>query len=126
MPSTEKRARLLLERGRATRVGRRCPFTIRLVDRTAEESVSQPVRIKMDPGSKTTGLAVVCEAAGETVVIVLAELHQRGARIRDRLSARRPFRRRRRSKPRTGRAASVIAIVAKAGCRRLYTIGCKP
>ena len=53
MPCSEKRARLLLERGRA-RVHRLVPFTIRLVDRTVEESVVQPVRIRIDPGSKTT------------------------------------------------------------------------
>ncbi|WP_312283403.1 RRXRR domain-containing protein [Candidatus Igneacidithiobacillus taiwanensis] len=44
MPCSEKRARLLLERGRA-RVHRLVPFTIRLVDRLQENSVLQPVRI---------------------------------------------------------------------------------
>ena len=54
MPCSEKRARLLLERGRA-RVHKMFPFTIRLVDRTVEESVLQPIRLKVDPGSTTTG-----------------------------------------------------------------------
>jgi len=97
MPCSEKRARLLLERGRA-RIARRYPFTIRLIDRTVEESVLQPVRVKIDPGSKTTGFAIVREAKGETVVLALAELAHRGARIRDRLTARRAFRRRRRAR----------------------------
>ena len=97
MPCSEKRARLLLERGRA-RVARRYPFTIRLIDRTVEESVLQPVRIKIDPGSKTAGFAIVREAKGKTVVLALAELGHRGNHIRDRLTARRAFRRRRRSK----------------------------
>jgi len=61
MPCSEKRARLLLERKRA-RVHRLVPFTIRLVDRTVETSVVQPVRIKIDPGSRTTGLALVRES----------------------------------------------------------------
>ena len=64
MPCSEKRARLLLERGRA-RVHRVYPFTIRLVDRKLSESVLQPLRIKIDPGSKTTGIALVRETQGQ-------------------------------------------------------------
>ncbi|MBK1649147.1 RRXRR domain-containing protein, partial [Rhabdochromatium marinum] len=56
MPCTEKRARLLLERGRAV-VVRLAPFTIRLKDRIGGET--QPLRLKLDPGSKTTGMALV-------------------------------------------------------------------
>lgn len=41
MPCTEKRTRLLLERGRVV-VQRTIPFTIRLKDRQHEESVVQP------------------------------------------------------------------------------------
>jgi hypothetical protein len=52
MPCSEKRARLLLGRGRAA-VVRAYPFTIRLKDRAGD--VTQPLRIKIDPGSKTTG-----------------------------------------------------------------------
>ena len=58
MPCTEKRARLLLERGRA-RVHRVLPFVIRLTDRTADSCAFQPLRLKLDPGSKTTGMALV-------------------------------------------------------------------
>jgi len=58
MPCSEKRARLLLARARA-RVHRVVPFVIRLVDRKAASSTLQPLRIKLDPGSKTTGLALV-------------------------------------------------------------------
>lgn len=106
MPCSEKRARLLLERGRA-RVHRLVPFTIRLVDRMREESVLQPLRVKIDPGSKTTGIALVRESesvdeqTGECTrqahVLWLAELVHRGAQIRDALTARRASRRRRRS-----------------------------
>ncbi|AEK58647.1 HNH endonuclease domain protein [Acidithiobacillus caldus SM-1] len=60
MPCSEKRARLLLERGRA-RVHRMVPFTIRLVDRLQKDSVLQPMRLKLDPGSNTTGIALVRE-----------------------------------------------------------------
>jgi hypothetical protein len=64
MPCSEKRARLLLERGRA-RVHKMFPFTIRLVDRTVEESVLQPIRLKVDPGSTTTGGCLNREAIGK-------------------------------------------------------------
>ncbi|MDQ5910859.1 MAG: putative endonuclease [Pseudomonadota bacterium] len=105
MPCSEKRARTLLARGRA-RVHRLLPFSIRLVDRTVNESVLQPVKIKLDPGSKTTGMALVRESkrvddvTGEihaTVhVLNLFELHHRGQQISDTLTARRQRRRRRR------------------------------
>ncbi|MCR1347342.1 RNA-guided endonuclease IscB [Acidithiobacillus ferrooxidans] len=105
MPCSERRARLLLERGRA-RVHRMVPFTIRLVDRLQEDSSLQPVRLKLDPGSKTTGMALVREtetvdkATGEVsckaVVLMLLELRHRGHAIRDGLTQRLAFRRRRR------------------------------
>ena len=105
MPCSEKRARKLLARGRA-RVNRLLPFSIRLVDRTVNESVLQPVRIKLDPGSRTSGIAVVRESAtldvetGElhTTVQVLSlfELQHRGRPISEALTARRQMRRRRR------------------------------
>ncbi|MBK1649324.1 RNA-guided endonuclease IscB, partial [Rhabdochromatium marinum] len=107
MPCSEKRARLLLERERAV-VVRLHPFTIRLKDRIGGET--QPLRLSLDPGSKTTGIALVreleCidletgtgEVSREAHVLWLAELTHRGAQIREQLTARRAFRRRRRSK----------------------------
>ena len=62
MPCSEKRARLLLERHRAV-IHKLAPFTIRLKDRTAEASRFQPLRVKFDPGSQTTG--VYCGAEGD-------------------------------------------------------------
>jgi 5-methylcytosine-specific restriction endonuclease McrA len=105
MPCSEKRARKLLARGRA-RVHRLMPFSIRLVDRTVNDSVLQPLKIKLDPGSKTTGIALVRES--ETVdvetgeiqttvhVLNLFELHHRGQQISESLTVRRQMRRRRR------------------------------
>lgn len=105
MPCSEKRARLLLSRHRA-RVHRLYPFTIRLTDRFIEHSAVQPVRFKLDPGSKVTGGALVRESAvttpatGETrriaSVLLLMELHHRGPQISETLTQRRTFRRRRR------------------------------
>ena len=93
MPCSEKRARLLLERGRAV-VARRHPFTIRLKDRSG--GVTQPVRVKLDPGSKTSGVAVVREAPDGQHVVWLAEIQHRGHAIREAMDRRRAFRKRRR------------------------------
>jgi len=96
MPCSEKRARLLLERGRA-RVHKMLPFTIRLVDRLQEDSVLQDTRLKLDPGSKTTGVAVTLEGDTGTKVVVLGEIvHKAG--IKTKLDARRGIRRSRRNR----------------------------
>lgn len=106
MPCSEKRARKLLAAGRA-RVHRVMPFVIRIVDRRVQDSALQPLRIKIDPGSKTTGLALVREADSidaasgkvrrEVFVLNLFELVHRGRQISEALTGRRAFRRRRRS-----------------------------
>lgn len=97
MPCDQKRARLLLERGRA-RIHRLVPFVIRLIDRKAENSAFQMVRVKLDPGSKTTGIALVREVSESTDVAVLSlmELLHRGRQISEALTARSQMRRRRR------------------------------
>jgi len=104
MPCSEKRARLLLERGRAV-VVRMHPFTIRLKDRV--DGDVQPVSVKLDPGSRVTGIAVVREdeqidtETGEVCktahVLWLAELTHRGHQISNALTSRAAMRRRRRS-----------------------------
>lgn len=100
MPCSEKRARLLLQRGRAV-VHRLHPFTIRLKDRLREASALQPVGLKCDPGSRTTGVAVVRRAPTSDGpvdhVLHLAEIAHRGDAVRERLRKRAAFRRRRRS-----------------------------
>ena len=105
MPCTEKRARLLLERNRA-RVVRREPFVMRLIDRLVEDSALQPCRLKIDPGSKTTGIAVVRveeavdvqsgELTQHLTALLLMELAHRGALISKKLASRASYRRRRR------------------------------
>ena len=98
MPCTEKRARLLLERGRAV-VHRMAPFTIRLKGRVVEQSRLQPLRLKLDPGSKTTGFAILREDEDKTEAeaVVLGELHHKPG-IKDKLDSRRVSRRNRRSR----------------------------
>src|SRR5438128_8159548 len=94
MPCTEKRARLLLGRGKAM-VHRRYPFTIRLKERVGGDV--QPVRLKVDPGARTSGVALVREAGDGQHVLHLAEIAHRGATIHKRMLRRAAFRRRRRS-----------------------------
>jgi 5-methylcytosine-specific restriction endonuclease McrA len=94
-PCHPARARQVLRRGRA-RVVRRFPMTIQLLDRCADQSTTHPLRLKIDPGSRTTGLALVTE---ETATVVwAAELTHRSSAIRDALLARRAFRRNRRQR----------------------------
>lgn len=94
-PCHPARARELLRSGRAA-VFRRYPFTIILSDRTVEESETHPHRLKIDPGSKTSGIAVVNETTGR--VVFAAELTHRGQQIRDNLLSRRALRRGRRNR----------------------------
>ena len=72
---TEAQARILLSKGAAV-VHKRYPFTIRLKTLSVE-SVT-PCHIKIDPGSKTTGFAIVDD---QSHVLFLAELTHRGDQI---------------------------------------------
>ncbi len=92
-PCHPARARALLRDGRAS-VFRRFPFTIILHDRTRAASVVHDHRMKIDPGSKTTGLALLAGAR----VLWAAELTHRGQRITAALDARRALRRGRRQR----------------------------
>jgi len=87
-------ARKLLSSGQAA-VCRRYPFTIMLKKEVVHPLV-HPLRLKLDPGSKTTGLALVNDASGE--VVWAAELSHRGQTIKGRLDARRGVRRARRQR----------------------------
>lgn len=107
MPCSEKRARLLLERGRAI-VHKRYPFAIRLKDRLVQDSAYQPLRLKLDPGSKATGVAITRDTAPETrneSVVFLAEIQHRGQQIKNALDSRRSMRSSRRNRKTRYRAA---------------------
>ena len=94
-PCHPARARQLLKAGKAA-VLRRYPFTIILKDRTADEAATTPHRVKLDPGSKTTGIALVSETTGK--VVWAAELRHRGQAIKNALDSRRALRRSRRNR----------------------------
>ena len=71
------------------------PFTIIL--KYAVETVSVPdLRIKLDPGSRTTGIVVVDDTSGK--VVYAAELSHRGQTIKKSLDDRRGVRRGRRAR----------------------------
>ena len=93
-PTHPARARVLLTSGKAA-VFRRYPFTI-ILKRVVEQVEVHPLRVKIDPGSKVTGLAIVNDASGE--VVFAAELTHRGQAIKNSLASRRASRRARRQR----------------------------
>lgn len=86
-------ARRLLDEGKAA-VYRRQPFTIILKTAGPGPLFVKPLRLKIDPGSKTTGFAVLDGPR----VIWAAELTHRGQRIKADLESRRAIRRSRRQR----------------------------
>jgi len=78
-PVDPGKARILLTRGKAA-VYRLFPFTIIL--KTVVEASVEPLRVKIDPGSKTTGIAITNDATGE--VVYAAELFHQGEAIKKR------------------------------------------
>jgi 5-methylcytosine-specific restriction endonuclease McrA len=93
-PVHPARARWLLTSGKAA-VFKRFPFTI-ILKTAIEQPEVHPLRIKIDPGSKTTGIALVNDASVE--VVFAAELQHRGQAIKQALDGRRAVRRGRRQR----------------------------
>ncbi|PPT07006.1 HNH endonuclease [Geitlerinema sp. FC II] len=90
-PCHPARARELLAKGKAA-IYRRYPFTIVL--NRAVGDVPPSYQLKIDPGSQTTGLALV----NRSQLVWGAELQHRGARIKAKLATRRVCRRNRRNR----------------------------
>ena len=95
MPCHPARARELLKKGKAA-VYRKYPFTIILKYRVDGEV--QPVELKVDPGSKVSGLAIVSKFSKGAVAIWGTNLKHRGDAIRMALASRRSLRRGRRNR----------------------------
>lgn len=93
-PVHAARARKLLSSGQAA-VLRRFPFTIVLKNEVVERKI-RPLRIKLDPGSRTTGIALLNDASGE--VVTAAELSHRGMAVKGHLGDRKRARRGRRQR----------------------------
>lgn len=91
-PTHPARARKLLKTGKAA-VFKRYPFTI-IWKEEVKETDNQPLRIKIDPGAKTTGIAIL----RNDVVLWAAELTHRETQVRESLTSRRQLRRSRRNR----------------------------
>ena len=93
-PCHEAKARILLDAGKAA-IFRMRPFTV-ILKRAVENPQVPALRVKLDPGSKTTGIAVVDDQTGK--IVFAAELSHRGHTIKERLDSRRAIRRSRRNR----------------------------
>jgi 5-methylcytosine-specific restriction endonuclease McrA len=93
-PIHPAQARQLLRNGKAA-IYRKYPFTLILKESKPDSNVA-PLRLKIDPGAKFTGIALVSDTSGK--VVFAAELQHRGFAIRDALTSRRQLRRSRRNR----------------------------
>jgi len=93
-PCRPKRARVLLKQGKAS-VFRMFPFTI-ILKYEVQDVSPRELRIKIDPGSRKTGVAIITNSTGE--VVFAAEIEHRGQAIKDSLGSRRAVRRGRRNR----------------------------
>jgi len=101
-PMHPGRARLLLKEGKAA-VFRRYPFTI-ILKAAKPDAQPAPLRVKVDPGSRASGLAVVDDATG--AVVWAAAIAHRGQQVHLDMLARaavRKGRRRRKTRYRPAR-----------------------
>jgi len=112
MPCMPARARQLLKQSRA-RVFRAHPFTIILIDRT--EGVTQHAELNIDPGSKTTGIALVVDGKKNRQVFFAANFFHRGHAIKQSLTERRSIRRSRRQRKTRYRQPRFLNRTKKAG-----------
>ena len=87
------KARILLKNKLAV-VAKIYPFTIRLKDNSCG-SRDRAYTVKLDPGSRTTGIAITDD---KDAVVILAELEHRGHVIKKKLDSRRAVRRSRRQR----------------------------
>ena len=92
-PISPAKARILLTQKKAA-VFRHQPFTIIL--KYAVKSSTEDLRLKIDPGSKFTGIALVNDGTGE--VVWGADIQHRGMVIKNALESRRSLRRGRRGR----------------------------
>jgi 5-methylcytosine-specific restriction endonuclease McrA len=112
LPIHSAQARQLLRNGKAA-VFRRFPFTIILSESRFESPVS-PLRLKIDPGAKFTGIALVNDTTGE--VVFAAELKHRGFAISFALTSRRQLRRNRRARKTRYRKPRFLNRTRLEGC----------
>lgn len=93
-PCRPRRAKLLLRQQKAA-VFRRYPFTL-ILKYPVPNARPRALRVKIDPGSRTTGIAMVEDTTGE--IVFAAEIEHRGLFIKKQLDSRRAIRRSRRNR----------------------------
>ena len=103
-------ARVLLFKKQAV-IHKRFPFTIRLKNDNAVLK-DRNYTVKLDPGSRTTGVAIVNDEAS---VVMLAEIEHRGHVIKKNLDSRRAVRRKRRNRKTRYRPARFLNRVRPKG-----------
>jgi 5-methylcytosine-specific restriction endonuclease McrA len=103
-------ARELMEKGKAA-VFRRFPFTL-IMKRVVDKIVTYPLSLRIDPGSKFTGISLV---NNRDEVIWGMELEHRGLAIRDALETRSAIRRGRRTRHTRYRPARFLNRARPAG-----------
>jgi len=101
-----------LRKGKAA-VFRRVPFTIIL--KCVPEGEPTPVWVKLDPGSRTTGIALTMQRHGKDEVVWAAELEHKGLEVKTKLEKRRAVRRSRRSRKTRYRPARFLNRRRKEG-----------
>jgi 5-methylcytosine-specific restriction endonuclease McrA len=95
MPCTPARARILLSKKQAA-VFKTYPFTIILKNKSGNKK--QDIQIKIDQGSKETGIALVANFKRGKAVIFAANLLHKGHSVSEKLTSRAASRRSRRSR----------------------------
>ena len=97
-PTKPSRARRWIESGKAAKEWKHGIFAVRLTSHL-QEVVTPEISLNIDPGAKSTGIAVVVrQPNNETTAIAGFEIRHRGDQISRRMTARRGHRQNRRSR----------------------------
>ena len=100
MPTRPSRARRLMKQGRAQKLWKKGISHIQMRDVSTDDHDVQVdgVQLNIDPGAKSTGLAVTSETPEGRRAHALIEIRHRGTRIRNKMDRRRSLRRNRRGR----------------------------
>ena len=100
MPTRPSRARRLIRQGRAVKCWHKGVFCVRMTHVSADDDdvIVDGVDLNIDPGAKSTGLAVVSDGEYGRKAHALIELRHRGSRVRNKMDKRRIMRRSRRGR----------------------------
>ncbi len=97
-PTRPSRARRLLDQGRAAKTWKHGRFAIRLSDISKADCSVPDVTLGIDPGARTTGMAVTVTTPDGEKIVHGCQVRHRGHRISQAMLSRRSYRRNRRSR----------------------------